>query len=411
MTNEIQEALSQFDKTCGIVDFECEELETLKYPNRIIEVSFPVRMDDGRLESFIGYRVQYNDVRGPYKGGLRFHPDLNLEEVEALAFWMTIKCAVADIPYGGAKGGVKVDTKKLSHAELERITRSYVRHIAELIGPDKDIPAPDMYTNAQVMAWIMDEYSHIQGKNVPAVVTGKPVEIGGSLGRETATSQGGYYILEFLMNELKLNKKELTVAVQGFGNVGMHFAKILQDNQVKVVAVSDSKSGIYNPNGLDINHVEEHKEKTGSVKDFLGAQNISNEELLELPVEILAPAALEGVITMKNVDNIKAKLIIELANGPILIEACETLDKRGVLVVPDVLANSGGVITSYFEWVQNTRHFYWDMDKVQSHLRSQLEKAFNNVWATKQKYNSNMRTAAYIVALEKITKALKLRGV
>lgn len=351
MTSETKEALSQFDKTCKIVDFECEELETLKYPQRTIQVSFPVIMDDGSFRVFEGYRVQYNDARGPYKGGLRYHPAVDLEEIEALAFWMTIKCAVVDLPYGGAKGGIKVDSKKLSQGELERLTRAYVRHVADFISPDKDIPAPDMYTNAQVMAWIMDEYAHIKGVNVPAVVTGKPLEIGGSLGRDTATAQGGYYVLEMLFKELKINSGNLTVAIQGFGNAGLNFAKIVSANRIKVVAVSDSQGGIYNPKGLDINKVIEHKNKAGALKNFSAAKNISNEELLELPVSLLVPAALSGVITEDNESRIKANIILELANGPITMAACETMHSRGTMVVPDVLANSGGVIVSYFEWV------------------------------------------------------------
>jgi glutamate dehydrogenase/leucine dehydrogenase len=411
MISEVKMALEQFDQACDVYDFECEELEMLKYAQLVIEISFPVRMDDGGLRIFKGYRVQHNNVRGPYKGGLRFSPDINLDEVKALAFWMTIKCAVADIPFGGAKGGVRVDTKKVSNGELERITREYTRHIAEFIGPEKDIPAPDMYTTPQIMAWVMDEYSHIVGHNVPSVITGKPLEIGGSLGRDTATAQGAFYLLEFLMKELKLKAADLSFAIQGFGNVGGNLAKILHSKKFKVVAVSDSVGGIYLPKGLDIAVVEKYKEKNGSFKDFPGAKTISNEELLELPVKVLVPAAREHVITDDNVDKVKASIILELANGPIVMSACQTFHKKGVLVLPDVLANAGGVITSYFEWVQNTRHFYWDLEKVEANLNSQLKKAFDRVWSYSKKYNVNPRTAAYIVALEKITKALKIRGV
>jgi len=410
MTSEIREALAQFDLACGVYDFECEELEMLKYPQRIIEIAFPVRMDDGSFRVIQGYRVQHSDVRGPYKGGLRFHPEINLDDMKALAFWMTIKCAVADIPYGGAKGGIKVDTKKVSKGELERITRAYTRHIAEFIGPEKDIPAPDMYTNPQIMAWVMDEYSHIVGHNTPAAVTGKPLEIGGSLGRDTATAQGGYYVLEMLFRELKIKAADMTFAVQGFGNAGMNMAKILASHKLKVAAVSDSTAGIYNPKGLEIEKLITYKQKNGKLAGFPGAKTITNEELLELPVKVLIPAALESVITDVNVDKIKANIIMELANGPIVMSACQKLHKRGVLVVPDVLANSGGVIVSYFEWVQNLRHFYWDMAKVQDHLKVQLAKAFADVWQTAKKYDVNMRTGAYIVALGKITKALNVRG-
>lgn len=410
MTSEIREALKQFEFACNVYDFKCDELEMLKYHQRIIEIAFPVRMDDGTFRVFQGYRVQHNDVRGPYKGGLRFHPEVNLDEVKALAFWMTIKCAVADIPYGGAKGGIKVDTKKVSSRELERITRAYIKHIAEFIGPEKDIPAPDMYTNPQIMAWIMDEYSHIVGHNSPAAVTGKPLEIGGSIGRDTATAQGGYYVLEMLFKELKIQPARFTFAVQGFGNAGMNMAKILAAHKLKVVAVSDSFSGIYSPKGLEIEKLIVHKQKTGRVDGFMGAEKITNEKLLELPVKVLIPAALEAVITDANVNKIKADIILELANGPITMSACQKLHQRGVLVVPDVLANSGGVIVSYFEWVQNLRHFYWDATKVQGHLKIQLAKAFADVWQTAKKYNVNLRTGAYIVALGKITKALNSRG-
>lgn len=421
MSNQFKECLSQFNKTCdliaevektgrgaGIIN---DELEILKSPQRVIEASIPVLMDNGKLKIFTGYRVQYNDIRGPFKGGLRYHPKVDLNEVRALAFWMTIKCAVVDIPYGGGKGGITVDVKKLSQSELERLTRGYVRAMANNIGPDKDIPAPDVYTNSQVMAWIMDEYSRIKGRNEAAVVTGKPIEIGGSLGRDIATAQGGFYIFENLLKKLKLKKKDISIAIQGFGNAGMNFAKLASQAGYKVAAVSDSKGGIYNSVGLDINKIVKHKQTTGSVVDFDNTKNITNEQLLTLPVAILVPAALEGVITKKNADRIKANIVLELANGPTTIEAGEKLFKKGCLVAPDVLANAGGVIVSYFEWVQNIRHFYWDKDKVNKRLKTQINKSFEMVWQYMQKYNTNMRTAAYIVAIERLVKALKIRGV
>lgn len=420
MNNQYQECLNQLDKTCEIIKaangsakkigLTLDEIEILKFPQRIIEVSIPIKMDDGKLKVFIGYRVQYNDVRGPYKGGLRYHPQVSLDEVRALSFWMTIKCAVADIPYGGSKGGITVDVKQLSKGELERLTRGYVRAIAEFIGPDKDIPAPDVYTNPQIMAWFMDEYSRIKGHNEPAVVTGKPVEVGGSLGRDTATALGGYFVFENISKKLNCNN-DTTVAIQGFGNAGMNFAKIACGKGYKVAAVSDSKGGIYNPEGLDISKVIEHKNETGSVIDFAGAQNVSNEELLELPVKVLVPAALEGVITKDNAEKIKASIVLELANGPTSVEAGEILHKKNVLVVPDVLANSGGVIVSYFEWVQNLRHYYWELEKVQANLDKQINRATDLVWQYMKDYNVNMRTAAYIIAVEKIVKALKARGI
>lgn len=421
MSKQFKECLGQFNITCKVIesikkagdgdDLLSSHIEILKEPQKIIEVSIPIIMDSGELKVFTGFRVQHNDVRGPYKGGIRYHPKVNLDEISALAFGMTIKCAVADIPYGGAKGGIAVDPKKLSQGELERLTRGYVRAIAEFIGPDKDIPAPDVYTNPQIMAWIMDEYSRIKGKNVPSVVTGKPIEIGGSAGRDTATALGGFYILESLLKQLKFKKNNLAVAVQGLGNVGMNFAKITFDNKYKVVAVSDSRGGIYNPRGLDMSKVIKYKESTGSVINFVGARSVTNEKLLELPVDILAPAALENVISPKNAGRIKAKIILEMANGPTSLEASGKLDKKGKIVVPDVLANAGGVIVSYFEWVQNIRHFYWDLDKVNDRLKFQMEKSFAAVWSMAQKHKVNLRTAAYIIAITKLSKALKIRGV
>ena len=411
MASKFKDALKLLDKVCEYLGAEHDELEILRKPQRRIEVSLPVVMDDGGLKVFNGFRVQYNDILGPYKGGLRYHPAVNEDEVSALAFWMTIKCAVANLPYGGGKGGITVDPKKLSQNEIEKLTRAYVRGFAGFVGPEVDIPAPDVYTNPQIMAWFMDEYSHIKGKNVPACVTGKPVEIGGSLGRDTATSLGGFYIFEETLKKIKIPKKEITIAVQGFGNVGLNFTKIAFDNGYKIVAVSDSKGGIYNEKGLDIKKVIEHKDNNGSVINFPNTKNISNEKLLELPVYVLVPSALEGVINDFNVNRIKAKIILELANGPVELGASEKLFKKDKLIIPDVLANSGGVIVSYFEWVQNLRHFYWELDKVQDNLQRQITNAFNKVWGTMDSCQSDMRMAAYIVAVERIIKALKIRGI
>ncbi len=399
------------DKTCKVMGLDHDVLEILKKPDRVLEVSLPVLMDDGRLKVFTGYRVQYNNIRGPYKGGLRFHPKVSLDEVKALAFWMTIKCAVADIPYGGGKGGIAVDTKKLSHGELERLTRAYARGFADFIGPDTDIPAPDVYTNPQIMAWIMDEYSHIKGANVPGVVTGKPLEVGGSLGRDTATSQGGFYVFEEVLKKKKINKKEISIAVQGFGNVGMNFALIAYHAGYKIVAVSDSLGGIYSPQGLDMEKVLSHKMTMGSVVNYNDGKNVTNEKLLELPINVLVPAALENVINEKNAGRVKAKIILELANGPTTMAAEEKLLKKGVMIVPDVLANAGGVIVSYFEWVQNIRHFYWEEEKVQDRLEKQMMRAFSKVWQTMTQAKGNMRLAAYIVAVDRLVKALKVRGI
>ena len=421
MSKYFKECVNQLSKTCSIMGnadgddkpfcLSYNEIEIINSPKRVIEVAIPVKMDSGELKVFTGYRIQHNDVRGPFKGGIRYHPKVNFDEINAMAFTMTIKCAVADIPYGGAKGGITVDPKKLSQGELERLTRGYTRAIADFIGPDKDIPAPDVYTNPQVMAWIMDEYSRIEGKNTPSAVTGKPLEVWGSQGRLTATAQGGFYVLESLLKEVKLNKKNITIAVQGFGNAGMNFAKIARAAKYKIVAVSDSRGGIYNPLGLDIEKIIKHKKITGSVVDFADAKNITNEKLLELPVNVLAPAALGNEITKKNAGRVKANIILELANGPTTIEAGEKLYKKGVIVAPDVLVNAGGVIVSYFEWVQNIRHFYWDKEKVRDRLKTQITNAFNEVWKNTKHHNVNMRTAAYMIAIEKLGKALKIRGI
>lgn len=421
MSNAYKQCMEQLDKTCEVVaainaqgesfSLSNDEIEILKSPKRVLEVSLPVKMDDGTLKVFSAYRVQHNDIRGPFKGGIRFHPQVDLDEVKSLAFWMTFKCAVADIPYGGGKGGVTLNPKEMSQAELERVTRAYVRAISDNVGPQKDVPAPDVYTNSQTMAWFMDEFSRISGHNEPAVVTGKPIEIGGSLGRDTATAQGGFFVFENIFNKMILDKKKSMVAIQGFGNAGMNFAKIAHDAGYNVVAVSDSRGGIFSEEGLDIEKVITHKEKNGSVQDFPAAKNITNEELLELDLEVLVPAALEGVITLKNVEKIKAKLLLELANGPVTIEAGEVLHKKGVVFIPDILANSGGVIVSYFEWVQNLRHFYWSKEKIHNLLNEKITNAANLVWERMQKSKIDMRTAAYVVAIERLAKALRVRGV
>jgi len=412
MANQFKGAIDQLNKTCRIMKIEHDELEILRKPDRVIEAALPVVMDDGRIKVFTGYRVQYNNIRGPYKGGIRFHPRVSLDEIKSLAFGMTIKCAVADIPYGGSKGGVAVDVKKLSRHELERLTRAYARGFADFIGPYKDIPAPDVYTNPQTMAWIMDEYSHIKGENTPAVVTGKPVEIGGSLGRDTATGLGGFYVFEQVLSQLKMPKNKASIAVQGFGNVGMNFALIAFAAGYKIVAVSDSSGAIYDKDGLNIEKVLSHKQTTGSVIDFNGLKNITNEQLLELPVDVVVPAALEGVINKTNAGRIKAKVIFEMGNGPTTPEAEEKLQKKGVLIVPDVLANAGGVIVSYFEWVQNLRHYYWEQAKVEGNLEKQIVGAFKKVWQTmEEQKNRDMRTAAYMVAVERLVKALSVRGI
>jgi len=419
--SQYQSCINQLKETCQVVErinasrerirFGYNEIEILKHPQYTVEVSIPVLKENGDLEVFTGYRVQHNNIRGPFKGGIRFHPQADLDEVSALAFRMTVKCAVVDIPYGGAKGGVRVDPKNLTERELKRLTRGYVRSVADIVGPDKDIPAPDVYTNPRIMAWFMDEYSHIRRVNTPAVVTGKPLEIGGSLGRDTATAQGGFYVLEALRQKLGNNKTETKVAVQGFGNAGMNFARLASRDGYQVVAVSDSQGGIYNPDGLDVEAVIRHKQETGGVRGVKGADNIGNQELLELPVNVLVPSALENAIIRDNADRVRAELVLELANGPTTAEADHILYDKGVLVIPDVLANAGGVIVSYFEWVQNLRHYYWEMEKVQANLQKQITQATDTVWKYKQDFACDMRTAAYILAVEKLTKALSIRGV
>ena len=421
MPKQYKQCLLQLKKTCEaiglindtgqIMGLGCDEIEILTSPKRTVEVSIPVRMDDGRLKVFNGFRIQHNNTLGPFKGGVRYHPKVDLDEVQALSFWMTIKCAVVGIPYGGGKGGITVNPKELSEGELERLSRGYIRRIANLIGPNKDIPAPDVYTNAQIMAWFMDEYSRISKSNQPAVVTGKPIELGGSLGRDTATAQGGFYVLERILKKIKQKKTGANIAVQGFGNAGLNFAKIAYKNNYKIVAVSDSRGGIYSLDGLDIDAVIKHKEKTGSVQDFPETKNIDNDQILKLKVGVLVPAALEGVITNKNMKQIKADIILELANGPLDMEATESLSKDKKIIIPDVLANAGGVVVSYFEWVQNLSHHYWSADKVQDELKEIIIPATDKVWLTSKKFEVNLRTAAYIVAVEKLVKALKLRGV
>jgi len=386
------------------------EIEVLKKPNKAVEVSVPVRMDNGEVKVFTAFRVQYSNARGPYKGGLRYHPDVDLAEVKSLAFWMSIKCAVADIPYGGGKGGIEVDPKSLSDGELERLTRGYVRAMAKNIGVKEDIPAPDVYTTPQIMAWFMDEYSRIQGEPTPGIVTGKPVEIGGSLGRDTATAQGGYYVLENVLENMKITE-QVSVAINGFGNAGAHFAKIAENGAGKVVAVSDSKGGIFKEDGLDVKAVSKHKEKTGSVVHFDGAKDITNEELLALEVDVLVPAALENVIRKDNMRDVKAKIILELANGPVTKEASGELFKKQVTIIPDVLANAGGVVVSYFEWVQNLENFYWSGTDVQAKLKPKMNKATDDIWKFKEDKNVDMRTAAYALAVKKILEAVKIKGI
>jgi glutamate dehydrogenase/leucine dehydrogenase len=410
--NPFEIAQEQIDRAGRKLNLDPGLMEVLKHPKRELTVNFPVRMDDGKIKVFTGYRVQYNDARGPFKGGIRYHWNVSLDEVRALACWMTWKTAVMGIPYGGAKGGVICNPKEMSKPELERMTRRYASEISFIIGPEKDIPAPDVYTDGQTMAWIMDTISMTVGHSVPGVVTGKPIAIGGSLGRDEATARGLMYTTREACKRLKLNAKGATVAVQGYGNAGYHYARLMQDELgAKIVAVSDSKGGIYSEKGFDAKQVLAYKEKTGSVVGFPGTKKISNEELLELPVDILAPCALENVITSENAARIKAKISAEGANGPNTPEADDILYKRGVLVIPDVLANGGGVTVSYFEWVQGLQNFFWTKREVDEKLESVMTRAFEAVWDMHNEKKIDMRQAAYMVAISRVVEAYRWRGI
>jgi len=385
-------------------------LKVLKEPKRILSVSVPVRLDNGQVEVFRGFRVQHNLSRGPAKGGIRFHPEVNMDEVIALAMLMTWKCAVVDIPYGGAKGGVICNPKDLSDGELERLTRRYVSEIGIIIGPEKDIPAPDVNTNPQVMAWIMDTVSMQAGFSVPSVVTGKPLEIGGSQGRNEATGRGVVFAIEEACSRLGMDLASATVAVQGFGNVGYVAARLLHGLGCRIVAVSDSRGGVYRQEGLDPEEVLAFKQRTGSVEGYPGGTGLSNAKLLETDCDILVPAALENQITAANAPSVRARLIAEGANGPISAGADRILEERGITVIPDILANAGGVVVSYFEWVQGLQHFFWSEEEVNRQLRRRITGSFRQVWALKEEHGVSMRMAAYMLALDKVARAHRLRG-
>jgi glutamate dehydrogenase (NAD(P)+) len=404
-------AVSQVQKVAEIIRLDPGITDVLTHCKRELTVNFPVKMDDGKVKVFTGYRVQHNDVRGPCKGGIRYNSSVYLGEVKALAMWMTWKTAIAGLPYGGAKGGVICDPKSMSQGELERMTRRFTSEIGIIIGPEKDIPAPDVYTNPQTMAWIMDTYSMNKGFSVPGVVTGKPIDIGGSAGRNDATATGCVFTVEEAAKKMGLNLKGATVVVQGYGNAGAIAARLMQDRGAKVIAVSDSRGGAVNQNGIDTLEILRYKEETGSVVDFPGSGRVTNQELLEIPCDILIPAALEGVITGKNAENIKAKIVAEAANGPTTPEADDILHKNGVIVLPDILANAGGVTVSYFEWVQDLMALFWDEDEINVRLRKIMVNAFNEMWKTREAYRCDPRTAAYINALNKVSHAIKLRGI
>ncbi|MGC8936273.1 MAG: Glu/Leu/Phe/Val family dehydrogenase [Candidatus Methanomethylicaceae archaeon] len=408
--NPYQMALEQLDKCAKIMNLDPNVHEILKYPKRVLCVNVPVRMDNGKIKVFMGFRSQHNDALGPFKGGIRYHPNVTMEEVMALSIWMTWKCAVAGLPYGGAKGGVICNPKEMSVGEIERLSRGYFYAISSIVGPEKDIPAGDVNTSSREMAWFMDEYSKIKGYNVPGTVTGKPIIIGGSEGRTEATGMGVAISGREAAKRLGIDLKKATVVVQGFGNVGYYSAYFMEKLGCKIVGLSDSRGGIYSEKGLSVESVSKFKEKTGSVAGYPDAEDLTNEQLLEQECDILIPAALENQITEKNAGKIKARLILEGANGPTTPEADDILFKRGIMVVPDVLANSGGVSTSYFEWVQNLQNYYWSKEEVTEKLDKLMVKAFNNVYETYKKYGTDMRMAAYICAISRVAEAMRVRG-
>jgi glutamate dehydrogenase (NAD(P)+) len=404
-------AQQQLDEAAKVLGLDAGTHALLREPLRELHVSIPVRMDDGKVRVFQGFRVQYNDARGPTKGGLRWHPEETIDTVKALAAWMTWKCAVVDIPLGGGKGGIICNPKELSAGEQERLARGYIRAVAHFIGEETDVPAPDVYTTPQIMAWMMDEYSMMQGYNEFGMITGKPLALGGSQGRGDATARGGVYCLREAQNVLGINLKGATQAIQGYGNAGTFAHKLGGEILgLKTVAVSDSKGGIFNPDGLDYDQVMEHKKKTGSVVGFPGTKPVSNKEILELDVAVLVPAALDGEITGENAPRVKAKLIAELANGPTTPEADAILHKNGCYVIPDFLCNAGGVTVSYFEMVQNTYDYYWDEERVQRRLDKKMTTAFHAVHETARQYKINNRMGAYIVSVSRVAEAVRLRG-
>jgi glutamate dehydrogenase (NAD(P)+) len=406
-----QMALSQLDAVAELIQLDDAVHRKLRQPKRILMVSVPTQMDDGSERVFTGYRVQHSMDRGPAKGGIRYHPQVDLDEVKALAMWMTWKSSLVNIPYGGAKGGVDCDPKKLSPSELEHLTRRFTTELLPVIGPEKDIPAPDVGTNAQVMAWIMDTYSMNVGYSVPGVVTGKPVSIGGSCGREEATGRGVCLCVAQAASGLELALEGARVAVQGFGNVGSVAARLLASEGCRIVAVSDSREAIYDPRGLDIAKLSDEKRRTGRLDPEEKQDRIGQEELLELPCEVLVPAALENQITEKNADRIQARILAEGANGPVNPQADAILNEKGVFVIPDILCNAGGVIVSYFEWVQGREAFFWSEEEVRTRLAGILHGAFDAVVATQEKERTGMRTAAYILAVNNVAEAIRIRGI
>lgn len=410
-THTFRLAVAQFDQAAESMKLDPNLRERLKLPQRSMVVSLPVRMDDGRVEVFTGYRVQHDSARGPCKGGIRYHPDVNLGEVAALAMWMTWKCALAGLPYGGAKGGIQVAPKKLSHAEMQRLTRRYAAEIFPLIGPDKDVPAPDVGTDAQVMSWIMDTYSQQVGYAVPGVVTGKPLSLGGSLGREEATGRGVVYVTLEALRHLNLSIEQATVAIQGFGNVGSHTALIMQQQGARVVAVSDVHGGVYNANGLDVPElIRRYRDRGQTLRDTKLGDAITNDELLQLDCTVLVPAALSEQITEKNAARLRCRILAEGANGPTTLEADRILEDKGVFIIPDILANSGGVIVSYFEWVQDLQRFFWSATDIQRRLQDIITSAFQRTLHVSTERRTSMRMAALMSGIDQVAQAHLQRG-
>ncbi len=410
--NPFQIAQQQLDEAAKLLGMDPGTHAALREPMRELHVSLPVKMDNGETRVFKGFRVQYNDARGPTKGGLRFHPEETIDTVRALAAWMTWKCAVVDIPLGGGKGGIICNPKEMSPNELERLSRQYIRQVGRMIGPEKDCPAPDVYTTPQIMAWMMDEYYWQKGYNVPGVITGKPLPVGGSKGRNDATARGGVYCVREAARALKIDAANATYAVQGFGNAGQYAATLMNEilGAKKLLAVSDSRGGVFNPEGIDAEQIVKYKLETGKVEGFPGTKPITNEELLELNVDILFPAALENCITEKNAGNIRAKIIAELANGPTTPDADRILHEKGIYVIPDFLCNAGGVTVSYFEMVQNNTNFYWELPEVHQRLDEKMTSAFTAVHEMREKQKVHTRVAAYLVAIQRVAEAMKLRG-
>jgi glutamate dehydrogenase/leucine dehydrogenase len=408
--NAYEAAMENFDLAANALELHPDLREMIKYPERILEVNLPVRMDDGHIHRFEGYRVQHSTARGPAKGGIRYHPNVTLDEVKALATWMTWKCAVVNIPFGGGKGGVTCSPKDMSQGELERMTRRYAASILPIIGPERDIPAPDVYTNSQIMAWIMDTYSMTKGYPIPGVVTGKPIALGGSLGRNEATGRGVFYTIQGACEHLKMSVKGAKVVVQGFGNAGSIAAQLLDTAQAFVVGVSDSRGCVYNGNGLDIPKLIMHKEKTGNVLGFPGAEEIRPNELLALKCDILIPAALENAIDEENAAAVKAKIVAEAANGPVTPEGDKVLESKGYFVIPDILCNAGGVTVSYFEWVQDEQHLFWEAQDVYNRLERVMKTSFAEVLKIHLEHKVSVRTAANMLGIGRVAEATKLRG-